>query len=104
MGALDIAWTTPALQEVTAHIERLADFDPQASERWYKGIVEAVEQAARFPLSGRVVPELMRLDVREVIVGSFRVIYRVTESHVVVWSVWHGRRLLGESVAADEPE
>ena len=51
-----------------------------------------------------MVPELSRDDVREVIVGSHRVIYRVTATHVVVWAVWHGRRPLAEDVVAGQPQ
>ncbi|HQZ72017.1 MAG TPA: hypothetical protein PK826_11915 [Anaerolineae bacterium] len=38
------------------------------------------------------------------ILGNLWVIYRVTATHVVVWSVWPGRRPLAEDVVADQPE
>ena len=47
------------------------------------------------PGQGRRVPELEGSDeVREVIVQSWRVIYRVTEADVVIVAVVHSARLL----------
>jgi len=43
---------------------------------------------------GRVVPELANEDVREVIVGSYRVIYRIQQDQVHILTLHHGARLL----------
>jgi plasmid stabilization system protein ParE len=43
---------------------------------------------------GRVVPELGIQDLREILVGTYRVIYRVREDEVHVLTVHHGARLL----------
>lgn len=76
MADLEIAWTVPALTNVTEALDFMAGFDAGAAERWYLAITRAVERAANFPRAGRVVSELSREDVREVIVGNHRVIYR----------------------------
>jgi plasmid stabilization system protein ParE len=47
---------------------------------------------ARFPLSGRVVPELHLSDYREVIVREYRIIYRLTAEDVLIVTVVHGKR------------
>lgn len=46
----------------------------------------------RFPESGRVIPEIGREDVREIVVGVFRVAYLVRRDDVVIQSVWDARR------------
>lgn len=102
MRGLEIAWTEPAVAEVSAYIDFLAELDPDAAERWYRAVIQAIERASGFPHIGRVVPELSREDVREVIVSKHRVIYRVTATHLVVWSVHHGHRPLAPDVVADE--
>jgi toxin ParE1/3/4 len=38
----------------------------------------------QFPESGRVVPELRRRDIREVIHGAFRLVYRYRRDHDLV--------------------
>lgn len=42
------------------------------------------------PFSGRMVPEYEQVQVREVIVNNYRVIYRVTGSGLVVETIVHG--------------
>jgi plasmid stabilization system protein ParE len=55
-------------------------------------IFDAVDRLETFPLSGRVVPELNDDNTREVIVGSYRVIYDVSEETIRILSVLHGAR------------
>ncbi len=49
---------------------------------------------ARFPRSGRKVPEFDDENVRELIVYSYRIIYRLQDNEVVIAAVIHGKRLL----------
>lgn len=42
-------------------------------------VFEAVDRLELFPESGRVVPELNRKEIREVIIGNYRIIYRIRE-------------------------
>ena len=47
-----------------------------------------------FPLSGRIVPEFDVTDLREIIIGEFRVIYQLQSDDVHVIAVRHGARRL----------
>jgi plasmid stabilization system protein ParE len=55
-------------------------------------LVAAVRRLRDHPLSGRVVPELGRPTLREVIEGSYRIVYRVTPDAVQILAVVHGAR------------
>jgi plasmid stabilization system protein ParE len=49
----------------------------------------------QFPNSGREIPEFGRPDLREVILGSYRIVHRVRDDEVVeVLAVIHSARLL----------
>jgi toxin ParE1/3/4 len=54
-------------------------------------IIRAVDRLEMFPASGRVVPELGDHDIREVIVDSYRVLYRYAMS-----SFWRSGTLHGD--------
>ena len=58
--------------------------------------MKATKRLASFPRSGRIVPELDRDDVREV-VGDFRVMYRLLPNEIEVQLVIHGARLVKPS-------
>ena len=48
------------------------------------------QQIADFPLSGRKVPEYEMEQIREVIEGSYRIIYHIKSDQVDVLAVIHG--------------
>jgi addiction module RelE/StbE family toxin len=87
-----VVWTRPArddLREIRAYIAR-------DSARYARVVIErlvaAVRRLREHPLSGRVVPELNRPTVREVIEGAYRIVYRVTPDAVQILAVVHGAR------------
>ncbi len=57
-------------------------------------IQQRVEQLRQFPESGRRVPEDKNGTYRELIVGNYRVIYRVDQDTVTIVTLIHGARLL----------
>jgi len=58
----------------------------------------AVDRLESFPESGRIVPEFQRRDLREVILGSYRIVYRLHADRAVILTVFHGARLFPETV------
>lgn len=61
-------------------------------ERWVRGLFDAVKGLGRFPNRGRSVPEIGRAEIRELIYGSHRVVYRVSPRSVEILTVRHVRR------------
>jgi len=55
-------------------------------------IFSAVEQLIQFPRSGRIVPERDEPEIREVIVGRFRVVYRLQDELIEVATVFRAAR------------
>jgi toxin ParE1/3/4 len=52
--------------------------NPVAAQRMGGELVKQSEAMAAFPQSGRMVPEKKDPLIRETLVGSYRIIYRVT--------------------------
>lgn len=57
-------------------------------------VLAAVERLEAFPNIGRIVPELGDPAVREIILGNYRIIYRVKPEFAEILTVYHGARLL----------
>ena len=73
-----------------------------AAADWIERILTSVERLKRFPLSGRVVPEIALDDYREVVVAGVRVVYRVRPEAVVIVAVRHSREMLDpDSITKD---
>lgn len=83
------------LDEIEAYI---AADDPVAAARWVDRLMERAQKAAWVPFSGRVVPELGRENIREVLLRTYRIVYRIEGSEVQVLTVFEGHRLFPEDV------
>jgi plasmid stabilization system protein ParE len=59
-----------------------------------RDIGSAARRLKEHPLSGRMVPEWKRPDVRELIVGSYRMMYSLNNEDIIIFSVRHSRRRL----------
>ena len=89
-----IVWSPLAVERAIEAARYIAADDTPAAQSWVEGLFVRVERLSRFPESGRLVPELRRVDVRETIHGSDRVIYRTEKARLVILTVRHVRRLL----------
>ncbi|MBS1816809.1 MAG: type II toxin-antitoxin system RelE/ParE family toxin [Acidobacteria bacterium] len=87
-----IVWSPQSLRELEAHRDFIAQDSPHYADLTVRRIVAAVERLQQFPLSGRVVPERRSPSLREVIVGRFRVVYRVSPGTVEIATVFRGEQ------------
>lgn len=92
---IQITWTEQALSDIEEIRGFIARDAPTFAELFVDRIIAAVEQLILFPEAGRVVPEFSRSDLRELIRGSYRVVYQVDGEHVFIVTVFHTARLLG---------
>jgi toxin ParE1/3/4 len=89
-----IIWTRRARQDMVAIGDYIARDDLTAAARWVGSLIEAVENAAAMPLASRIVPEIGREDLREILRGNYRIVYRVDDAVLQVLTVFEGHRLL----------
>src|SRR5262245_41373186 len=76
---------------------RIALDNPRAAAAWVRKLQDRARLAGRSPGLGRKVPEPDRDDIREAIVGNYRVVYAVRGKIVVIQTIFEGHRLLLES-------
>lgn len=88
-----IVWAPLAERRVQEALQRIAEERlTAAAQRWLERLLASVEQLATFPQRGRMVPEVNRPEIREVIVAPYRVVYRREPKRVIVLTVRHVRR------------
>jgi plasmid stabilization system protein ParE len=85
-----------AREQVDEAMAVIAAERPQAALRWLESLLHQARSLADFPERGRVVPELQRREIRELLVHPYRVLYRREGDEVVVLALHHDRRLLGD--------
>jgi addiction module RelE/StbE family toxin len=94
-----IRWTPQAVEDLGAIHAYVARDSAHYGTLLVERLFGAVDRLTRFPASGRIVPEFRRPDLREVILGSYRIVYRLRDDTIEVLTVFHGARLfpsLGE--------
>ena len=89
-----IRWTFQALEDVEAIANFIARDSTYYAGIFTKKVFEVIERLESFPESGRIVPELSRKEIKEIILGNYRMIYRIKKDIVEILTVYHSARLL----------
>ena len=88
--------TPPAKAQLLAAVAYINADRPAAARDFRKRVDGALRRLIEFPESGRVIPEFSGLGFREVLVGPYRLFYRVQGNVVWVVGVWHDAQLPDE--------
>ena len=94
---IEVRWTSQAAEDLHSIVEFIARDSSQYARLLVVDIFQAVERIAAFPQSGRIVPELNDPVVREVILGNYRLVYRLKDANLDLLTIYHGARLLDPS-------
>jgi plasmid stabilization system protein ParE len=87
-----VLWTAPAVSDLESIREYIARDSEVYADSVLSEIFDAVDQLMVYAESGRVVPELNEPQTRELIVGSYRVMYDLQADTVHILTVLHGAR------------
>ncbi len=91
---MKIVWSPLALERVREITDYISQDNLEAARILAFEIISTVERLERFPESGRIVPETGRKNLREIIHGKYRIIYRLDPHQVSVLTVRHTRQSL----------
>ena len=87
-----VKWSLPAKID----LKYIHDFISQDSRFYAKKVTEEILEKSQlldgFPMKGRVVPEVADLNIREVFVYSYRLIYEIKRETIYIFAVIHGKR------------
>jgi addiction module RelE/StbE family toxin len=69
---------------------------PRYATRFVEMVYESVEKLLTFPRLGRIVPELEQENIRELILGNYRIVYKLnSDNELFVIRIIHSSRLFG---------
>lgn len=94
-----LKWSLESISDLENIYDYIAADSPIYARHQIENIFQVVERLRRFPESGRHLPEFPHLPHREIIIDSYRVIYRYESGNneVVIITVVHGKRLLKDA-------
>ncbi|MGA8489934.1 MAG: type II toxin-antitoxin system RelE/ParE family toxin [Terriglobales bacterium] len=89
-----IVWSRRAVEDLDTLTDYIAADSPAYAGVVLKNIVNQTRILKRFPRAGRKVPEFDDENVRELVVYSYRIIYRLQDDEALIVAVIHGKRIL----------
>lgn len=91
----DVLWANIAYKDLEEIINYISNDSIEIALKIFYKIKEKAESLIHFPNRGRIVPELKFHNIenyREIIISSWRIIYRIEKNKVFVLAVFDGRR------------
>jgi addiction module RelE/StbE family toxin len=93
-----LRWTLPALKDLDNIAAYIANDAPQRASRFVKDIIKTAERLRDFPLSGRIIPDMLNPILRELIYHNYRIMYKYHNDLVEILSVFHSARHFDDSL------
>ena len=87
-----VVWAPRAIARASEIARYIAAERPGSAGPWVEDLFALAASLRRHPRVGRNVPEAGRDELREVLHGKYRLIYRIEPTRLVVLTVRHGRR------------
>jgi toxin ParE1/3/4 len=91
---LKVVLTPQSVRDLEGIVRFIARDNPERARTFGNELIDRALSVATFPERGRVVAELGEPGVREIIHGSYRIIYEIIPDaeSVFVLRFWHGAR------------
>jgi len=82
-----------------SNLEEIIDYikldSKSRAQAWLKSVKDKIISLRTYPRRGRLVPEYEgEKEIREIIWGSYRIIYEIDADRIYVLYIYHGARLL----------
>ncbi len=98
-----VVWIRQAFQRLAEIEDFIARDDAQAVARHTERLIARTEALAAHPQLGSIVPEVPGGNLRELVEGNYRIVYRVRGDVVEVLTVFEGHHLLPQEALPIEP-
>jgi len=87
-----VIWSGPAKRDLRSIHDHIARDSIFYAQKVVQDIVEKSEELQHFPRIGRMVPELQNSEIRELIVYSYRLVYKISSETIEILALIHGRQ------------
>jgi toxin ParE1/3/4 len=91
---MKLIWSPLSLQRIQEISDYIALDNIGAANNWIDILFDKVEKLKNNPEIGRVVPEIGKSDIRELIFGNYRIIYLASKKQISILTVRHFKQIL----------
>jgi toxin ParE1/3/4 len=91
---MHLVWTREALNKLSEIEKYISQDSPDRAITFVDYLIERGDALKDHPNIGRVVPEIGKESIRELIAKNYRIIYRIDRDRIEILTVFEGHRLL----------
>ena len=91
---MKVVWTSEAVKKLDDIEAFIAQDSPGKASDFIDVLLEKGDLIGLYPGMGKVVPEILLPEIREILVGNYRIVYRSTFTRIEILTVFEGHRLL----------
>jgi toxin ParE1/3/4 len=84
-----VIWSKPARDDLKAVFDYIKKDSHYYAEKVANDFIEKSESLEKFPVRGRIVPEINERNVREIFVYSYRMIYEISDDKIYILTIVH---------------
>lgn len=88
-----VIWTRQSLNDLEKIFEYIASDSIFYASSFLDKLITTGESLEYYSERGRVVPEILKNNIREVFLKDYRIIYRVSKTNIEILTIIHGRRI-----------
>lgn len=89
-----IIWTDFAIDDLKSIHEYIARDSKFYADRYIDKLISRIDDLENFPKMGKVVPEFNIENIRELIEGNYRLVYKINPDYIGILRVHHSARIL----------
>jgi plasmid stabilization system protein ParE len=87
-----VIWSPSSLDDIDSIAAYIARDSVYHAALFIDRLFKATDRLAQHPHSGRTIPEIGNVKCREIICGSYRIMYRIEKENIWITGVIHGAR------------
>jgi plasmid stabilization system protein ParE len=91
---MKLVWSPLSLQRIQEIADYIAADNLSVANDWIDSVFQKVDSLKNNPEIGRIVPELGRPDIRELIHGNYRIIYLHISTKISILTIRHFKQIL----------
>ena len=91
---MKLVWSPLSIQRIQEISDYIAADNLRAANNWIDSVFEKVEILKANPEIGRIVPEIGKSDIRELLFGNYRIIYLSSKKQISILTIRHFKQIL----------
>ena len=91
---MKIIWSPLAIEKASEIADYISFDNPTAAQKWVDSVFQKIESLQLSPKIDRIVPEIERKEIRELIFGNYRIIYHLENTRISILTIRHERQIL----------